>query len=242
MTRPGTSTPDRNDQQRGGEHAPGKQASVDQECGDRHPLLTLLLAAAEGCFPPVDGTVEFLPPLRSGRSVVISFTGHAVLATSLTRQDLAPERLDGYGGALQPAVLMRLAGADGQVGVLDITLVARGRGGDRLPHLDGLDDHPRVQHARALREQVRVHGDERGLITLAHGLAGRTELSIETAPALHGSGAGRTLLNDALTLIPAGAPVFAAVSPGNTRSLRAFLASGFTPVASEILIDPFPSR
>ncbi len=70
----------------------------------------------------------------------------------------------------------------------------------------------------------------------------RTELSIETAPALHGSGAGRTLLTDALTLIPAGAPVFAAVSPGNTRSLRAFLASGFTPVASEVLIDPGKGR
>jgi hypothetical protein len=143
---------------------------------------------------------------------------------------------------LQPAVLMRLAGAGGEVGVLDLTLVARGRGGNRLPILDGLDDHPRVQHARALREQVRVHGDDRGLVTLARGLAGRTELSIETAPALHGSGAGRTLLTDALTLIPAGAPVFAAVSPGNTRSLRAFLASGFTPIASEVLIGPGRGR
>jgi hypothetical protein len=34
----------------------------------------------------------------------------------------------------------------------------------------------------------------------------------------------------------AGTAVFAAVSPGNARSLRAFLACGFKPVASEVLI------
>ncbi len=109
----------------------------------------------------VDGTVEFLPPLRSGRSAIISFSGHAVLATSLTQQDLASLRLDGLGAALQPAVLMRVSGAGGAVCVLDLTLVARGRGGNRLPATYGLDDHPRVQHARALREHVRVHGDDR---------------------------------------------------------------------------------
>lgn len=197
-------------------------ALVSQEHRDTHPVLVMLLAAAQGRFPPADGAVEFVAPLRGGRSAVVSFTGHTVVATPLTRQDLSLHRLDGFGAALQPAVLMRLAGAGGQVGVLDLTLVARGRGGNRLPALDGLDEHPRVQHARALREQVRVHGDDRGLITLARGLAGRTELSIETAPALHGSGAGRTLIHDALTLVPVGVPVFAAVSPGNTRSLRAF--------------------
>ncbi len=205
---------------------------------DVHPLLTMLLAAAEGHFPLVDGDVEFLPALRSGRSAVVSFTGHAVLATSLAREDFAPHRLDGFGAALHPAVLMQLAGTGGQVGVLDLTLVARGRGGDHLPTVTGLDDHPRVQHAHALREQVRVHGDDRGVVTVARGLAGRTEISVETATALHGSGAGRTLINDALTLVPAYAPVFAAVSPGNARSLRAFLASGFVPLASEVLISP----
>jgi hypothetical protein len=59
---------------------PGEQAAVKQEDGDPHPLLAPLLAAAEGRFPPADGTVAFLPPLRSGRSAIISFTGHAVLA------------------------------------------------------------------------------------------------------------------------------------------------------------------
>jgi RimJ/RimL family protein N-acetyltransferase len=33
-------------------------------------------------------------------------------------------------------------------------------------------------------------------------------------------------------------PVFAAVSPGNARSLRALLACGFTPIGSEVLLRP----
>jgi RimJ/RimL family protein N-acetyltransferase len=32
--------------------------------------------------------------------------------------------------------------------------------------------------------------------------------------------------------------VFAAVAPGNARSLRAFLALGFQPLASELLLLP----
>jgi hypothetical protein len=96
-----------------------------------------------------------------------------------------------------------------------------------------------VRYARRIREGVRVHGDERGLVTLSDGLAGRTELSIELdAPEQDGRGRGRSLLLDALTLVPAGVPVFAAVSPGNARSLRAFLAVGFTPVGSETVIRP----
>jgi hypothetical protein len=41
-----------------------------------------------------------------------------------------------------------------------------------------------------------------------------------------------------LRLVPAGEPVFAAVAPGNACSLRAFLAAGFTPVGSEVIIQP----
>ncbi|WP_262505693.1 hypothetical protein [Streptomyces sp. TRM68367] len=51
-------------------------------------------------------------------------------------------------------------------------------------------------------------------------------------------GHGRSLLSDALSLVPEGEPVFAAVSPGNARSLRAFLACGFTPIGSEVLLRP----
>lgn len=205
--------------------------------GRSHPLLPVLLAAAAGRFPPADGEVAFVPPLRPGLEAVLSLTGRAYLATELRPADLGDVPLDGFGAALAPGVLTRLAGDAGEVGVLDATLVGRGAGGARLPARDDLDDHLRVRHALAVREDVRVHGDARGLVTLARGLAGRTELSVERAAGQQ-PGAGRSLIRDALGLVPAGAPVFAAVSPGNARSLRAFLALGFVPLGSEVLIRP----
>jgi hypothetical protein len=200
-------------------------------------MLGVWLAAAACEFPPVDGGVSFVPPLRDGLEAVVSFTGHAFLATALPRPALAAVPLDGFGAALDPAVLRRLAGDAGEVGVLDATLVARGRGGGRLPPRTDLDEHPRVRHARGLRGAVRVHGDDRGLVTVASGHAGRTEISVEVFDGGN-RGTGRALLAEALGLVPAGRPVFAAVSPGNARSLRAFLAVGFCPVGSEVWIRP----
>jgi GNAT superfamily N-acetyltransferase len=81
-----------------------------------------------------------------------------------------------------------------------------------------------------------VYGDERGVVTLGRGLAGRTELSVEVDAEVQGQGGGRQLIRDALELAPSGGSVFAAVSPGNARSLRAFFAAGFRPVASEVII------
>jgi hypothetical protein len=104
------------------------------------------------------------------------------------------------------------------------------------PRIDAAD-HPRVAYAASLRRAVRVHGDARGLVTLAKGVAGRDEISIETPRGAYNTGAGRSLLQDVLAAWPAGMPLFAAVSPGNARSLRAFLAAGFRPIGSEVLID-----
>jgi hypothetical protein len=195
-----------------------------------HPLLPVLLAAAAGEFPPADGAVVVLPPLPGGLAAVVSLTGRAYVAA-----DGVPAGLDGFGGALRPEVLLRLAGPGGEVGTLDVTLAATGVGGGSLPVRADLDGHPRVRHARALRREVRVHGDERGLVTLANGLAGRRELSVELAGP-GDRGVGRGLIANALGLVPAGEPVFAAVAPGNTRSLRAFLAAGFRPVGSEVIL------
>ncbi|MGW3384020.1 hypothetical protein ACWDCO_28110 [Streptomyces albogriseolus] len=78
-----------------------------------------------------------------------------------------------------------------------------------------------------------------GKVTVLPPLAGRRELSIELRDVRDGGrGHGRSLIADALSLVPEGAPVFAAVSPGNARSLRAFLACGFTPIGSEVLLRP----
>ncbi|TDC39692.1 BTAD domain-containing putative transcriptional regulator [Micromonospora sp. KC213] len=179
-----------------------------------------------------------------GLECSVAFTGHAVVATALPAADVHAHRPDGFGGSLAPDFLRALAGTTGWIGVIDATLARRGVGGTpRLQPLTHADDHPRVQHARQLRTHVRVFGDDRGLVTLAAGLAGRTELSIELhRPQESGHGEGRSLLTDALTLIPDGKPVFAAVSPGNARSLRAFLAAGFAPISAEVILRPDRTR
>src|SRR3954470_25063489 len=154
---------------------------------ETHPLLPVLLAAAAGRFPPVDGRVEFGPELRPGLRCVLSFTGHAYVATAQAPSDFADLEPDGFGQALRPELLLRLAGPRGRVGVLDGTLVGQGTGAGNSHPTDGgslsrrtdLHAHPRVQHARDIRLGVLVYGDERGLVTLGHGLAGRLELSIE---------------------------------------------------------------
>ncbi|MCT2592513.1 hypothetical protein LHJ74_21820 [Streptomyces sp. N2-109] len=227
----------------------------------QHPLLGMLLDAADGRFPAADGGVTVLPAMPDGQECSVAFTGHAVIATARPEAAVceAPGPPDGLGGSLAPDFLRWLAGPRGRIVHLDVTLVARGTGDDsapRLPERHDLDRHPRVRLAQELRTDVRVHGDERGLITLADGLAGRRELGIELIDGSDGSdgsdghgpgqeqgrGHGRALLRDALTLVPSGEPVFAAIAPGNARSLRSFLAAGFTPVGSEVVIIPDPER
>lgn len=216
-----------------------------------HPVLTLLHRAADGDFPPADGGVAVTAALPAGLECVLAFTGYAVVATAVPAAEVLAHGPDGFGAAHSPDFLRWLAGPQGWLDSLDVTLVARGRGagadadaavdgpfaGARLSRRDDLAEHPRVRRARQLREQVTAYGDERGVVTLGHGLAGRRELSIEvTAP---GHRAGRALLADALTLVPAGEPVFAAVAPGNARSLRGLPGSRFHPGRRR---GPHPTR
>ncbi|MFD6418155.1 hypothetical protein [Streptomyces sp. NPDC060194] len=208
---------------------------------DPHPLLAYFTDAFEGRFPPCDGEVTVLPALSGGLECSVGFTGHAVVATSVPAPEVHSLKPDGFGGSFAPDFLRALAGPGGEIGCIDATLAAPGVGGPpRLAELGAeADDHPRVRYARGLRTGVRVYGDDRGLVTLSAGLAGRRELSIELhAPERGGRGAGRGLLADALSLVPEGEPVFAAVSPGNARSLRAFLACGFVPLGSEAVLRP----
>ena len=208
------------------------------DASDRHPLRDLLYDAVAGRFPPVDGGVTVLPELAPGRECSFAFTGHAAIATALPAEAVHARDVDGFGPTVLPNFLRWLAGPTGEVHVTDVTLFARGTGGDRLPSRPDLVDHPRVRFALGFRDDVRIFGDDRGVVTLSRGLAGRPELSIEAAEAGQGRGWGRSLLADALTLVPDGAPVFAAVSPGNARSLRMFLGFGFSPIGSETVILP----
>lgn len=226
-----------------------------------HPLARVLLAAAVGRFPPPDGRVEVVPPWRPEVRGVVSFTGRTyVAADGVGIGALLDLGADAFGGATGPAVLSRLADSapggsgrpgdpggpggtvGGEVGCLDAVLVGRGRGGaGPLVERPDLADHPRVLHARAWRDDVRVLGPRpggpaEGLVTLSRGIAGLTEVSIEVATV--GRGRGAALLADALTLVPYGDPVWACVAPGNVASLRLFLRSGFEPVASVQLVRP----
>jgi hypothetical protein len=203
-----------------------------------HPLGATLLAAADGIFPPVDGLVEVVPPYLPGVEAVVSFTGHAVVATTLALEELLAAGADGFAGATSLPVLSRLAGPAGTVDVLDALLVARGTGGGSLADRPDLVDHPRVGYARDWRTDVRVCGNEHGLVTLSRGLGGVRELSFEVTGDRRGRGHGRALLRQARALLPAGEPVFAAVAPGNAASLRSLLAAGFTPIGSVLLIRP----
>lgn len=194
---------------------------------------------------------------------VVAFTGHAFIATSVDPHLVIAAGADGYGMASSPAVLSLLGGLGGtrndtgggthgeqrdgivggtrvSFGVTDATMFARGHGRRGreavLPVRTDLGAHHRVRHARSIRHDVIVYGDERGLVTLGRGLAGRLELSVEAASAGQGKGWGRSLIVDALSLVDEDQAVFAAVAPGNARSIRAFLALGFTIIGSETII------
>lgn len=201
-----------------------------------HPLLALLTDAAEGRFSPADGGVTVVPPLAGGWECSVAFTGHAVVATARPADDVMAQGPDGFGKSMSPDFLRWLAGPEGFVGVIDVMLVRRGTGGSTLPARTDFDDHPRVRYARQYRSDVVVHGDERGIVTIGAGLAGRREMSVEASA--HDRGLGTALIGEAIGLVPEGELLFAAVSPGNARSLRAFLGHGFVPIGSECLIRP----
>jgi GNAT superfamily N-acetyltransferase len=202
----------------------------------------VLHAALRGEYPPDDGRVDVVAPWSPGVEAVVSFTAHAFVATVLSASVLTAAGVDASEGAYCAGVVTALTGADGAADSLDVVLLAAGTGWTRLPERSGLAAHPRVLHARRWRQDVHVHGDRRGLVTVSRGLGGVAELSFEVAPEFRGAGVGRELLTEARGLIAEGEPVVALVAPGNARSLRAALAAGFVPVGAAQLIHPGPSR
>lgn len=203
-------------------------------------LATLFDDAAEGIFPPVDGTIEVLPaPTDLALEAILEFTGHAVVVTDLSADEVHGRGLDAYGGIVSPDFQRFLAGPDGEIGCHDAVLVRRGTGRPSLEERTDLDDHPRVVAARRRRRDVTVLGDQRGLATVGRGLGNRWEVSVELLDdTTHGTGVGRELIARAMGHVPDGQAVFASVAPGNAASLRAFLACGFAPIGAEIILHP----
>ena len=206
-------------------------------------LGSLIDAASRGEYPPADGGVSVFAPQQLRRTEwVAAFTAHAVVVTALPPDAVMARGVDGFGSAMAPEFLLWLAGPGGVVGTQDVILVARGsEAGSSLSPRADLDDHPRVVHARSLREDVAVYADERGLVTVGRGIGGATELSVEVCGE-HSRGTGTRLVRDAVGLAPAGELLVASVAPGNARSLRAFLAAGFVPVGAAVAVVPGPAR
>ena len=199
----------------------------------------LLVRAWRGPRPDVDGSWARVVPWRDGVHAVVAVTGRALVSAPdrVTDADLHAWRLDGFGGAHDPRVMTRLAGEDGWVDVLDAVLLAEGTGAPEpwLVIRPDLRAHPRVRHALPIRGDVQVHGvegDDDTVLTLATGIGGLPELSLQVAPAQRGTGLGTALARAARGLVPAGEPVAACVSPANVPSLRALLSAGFEPVGS----------
>jgi len=204
-----------------------------------HPLHAALIAVASGRFLPTDGLAEVHMPGADGQHAVVEFTAHSFVLTDRESTEVIARGADGLGGSSAPELLVWLAGQGGRIGSHDVVMVAEGTGsGGTLPERSDLDDHPRVIRSRLHRRDVRVFGDETGLVTIGTGLVGRREISVElTSTKTKRSGAGRRLIEQGRALVPAGELIWAQVAPGNAASLRVFLRSGFVPVGSEQLLS-----
>lgn len=222
-----------------------------------HPLRRWLDEATAGRFPPPDGLVDVLPP-DGDDWLIVEFSGHALVCGDVSVADVVAQGGDGFGGAVAPGFVAWLAACaervrPGEVGSHDVVLARSVGTGDPgapassasgAPASDGaaasnaFDAHPRVRRAQQHRVGVDVRSSDEGLVAVGRGVVGRYELSVElfevSAPA---AGAGRRLIELGLAMVPAGEWCFAQVAAGNTRSLRAFLASGFTPICAEILLS-----
>jgi GNAT superfamily N-acetyltransferase len=209
----------------------------------RHPLGRLLSEAAHDRFPPADGRVEVLPSPPGRSDAVVAFTAHSVVAAGVDPGEVLQRLPSDDLGAPTSAPFLAWLGERlaAEVGMIDLVMVAFGidetSGWPSLrPATDSLD-HPRVARSNRYRSDVTTHADAegRGVVMLGRGLCDRLELAIEIEPAHRGRGLGRELARAALALVPAGEPLFAQVTPGNTMSIRAFLAAGFRPICSEVL-------
>ena len=162
------------------------------------------------------------------------------MAPDVTDQRLADLGADGLGGAQDPRLVTALAGPGGWIDCLDMVLAGRGSGQagqpPRLVDRPDLATHPRAVFAARTRDQPRPLGypdPRRGaLAVISRGIAGLTELSFELEPEHRGHGGGAELVRDALTTVPDGQLVLAAVAPGNAASVRSLLAAGFVPLGA----------
>ncbi|WP_411101108.1 GNAT family N-acetyltransferase [Streptomyces sp. x-45] len=205
-------------------------------------LRDILDAAARGVFPPADGGTSIVPQFGGRDAGVIAFTAHSVVFTDEAdegwmRGTLASLGCDPLAATMNSRFLAAFAERTGRVtDTIDVLLTGAPLPGRPDVVLREVADpgHPRVVAARRRRDGVRVWAVDGGVLVLGRGVAGRLEVAVEVAEGARHRGLGRRLVTAARQLA-GGEPVWAQVSAGNARSLRAFQAAGYRPVGSEAL-------
>jgi hypothetical protein len=215
-----------------------------------HPLARILHAAARGRFPNPDGAVEIMPAPPGPADAVVAFTAHTIVAADASSEEIADHLNKNDLGAPMKADFLHWLSRrlNSEPGSLDAVFVALGAAGDAIePTLvpnERLRHHPRIVRATRYRNDVRVFADpdERAVVVLGRGLAGRWEAGFEVDPAHRNGGVGRSVVAAIRTLVSPGEPIFLQVAPGNAASVRAIIAGGFSPIGSEVLfVRPWPA-
>jgi hypothetical protein len=212
-------------------------------------LLDVFAAAADGQLPPANGQVEVHSCEAGKAAAVVAFPAHFYVLAPVDPQWVRTQLTPGdYSAPLGARFLVALAdriGAD--IGASDAVLATRAHGhetGLNLREITGRTN-ARVRRAHRYRDEVRAWqtSDGMGCLVLGRGLAGRWEVSYEVELAARGRGLGRALAAASLGMLPAGTPIFAQVSPGNSVSMLATLAAGYRPIGGEVLLPAGrPSR
>lgn len=211
-------------------------------------LRDILDAAARGVFPAADGGTTVVPQPSARDAGVLAFTAHSVVFTdedpAWVRRTLAALDCDALAATMHARFLAAFMERTGRrTDTIDVMTVAPGLGPADAPSLvlEEIDDpgHPRVVSARRRRDDVRVWVVEggAGVLVLGRGVAGRLEVAVEVAEGARHRGVGRELARAARGLA-GGEAVWAQVSPGNARSVRAFLGAGYRVVGAEALFLP----
>ncbi|MER6673473.1 GNAT family N-acetyltransferase [Streptomyces sp. NPDC000983] len=205
-------------------------------------LRDILDAAGRGAFPRPDGGTTVVGQPAARDAGVFAFTAHSVIALDedpeWVRAALAATGCDALAAPMNPRFLTALMDRTGRrCDTVDVMLTGAPLPGGPGPDLREIHDpaHPRVVSSRARRDEVRVWTVDGAVLVLGRGVAGRLEVAVEVPEEVRQRGLGRELLRAARRL-SGGEPVWAQVSPGNARSLRAFEAAGYRAVGSELLL------
>ena len=204
-------------------------------------LREILDAAARGDFPPPDGGTTVVAQECHRDAGVLSFTAHSVVFTDedpeWVHATLRGLDCDALAATLNPRFLTAFLDRTGRRSeTIDAMLVADPLPGGAPLALKEIEDanHPRVAYARRRRDDIRAWTAQGGVLVTGRGVGGRLEVSVEVDEDVRHRGLGRALVTAARHLVTE--PLWAQVSPGNARSMRAFQAAGYRPVGAEAVL------